>query len=247
MWSHENKVAWRSLYFLTFTYDHSRKIWVYTLKTKDQVLQEFKQFHAFVKRETGEKLKCVKTDNGGEYCGPFDGYYTNHDIRHQKTPLKTLKLNEIAERLNRTLVERVRCLLSESQLPQSFWGKALNTVVHVLNPTPCVSLGSEVPNRIWSSKDISYNHLRVFCCKCFVHPPEDERSKPDAKTNTCVFLGYGQDEFGYRLYDPIKKKIIRSRDVVFFEDQTIADIEKIDEPESTHSDNLIDLSSTSLT
>ena len=62
-----------------------------------------------------------------------------------------------------------------------------------------------------------------------------------------MFLGYGQDEFGYRLYDPAKKKLIRSRDVVFVEDQTIADIEKIDELESKHSDNLIDLSSTSLT
>ena len=61
-----------ALYFVTFTDDHLRKIWVYTLKTKDQVLQAFKQFHAFVERETSEKLKCVRTDNGGEYCGPFD-------------------------------------------------------------------------------------------------------------------------------------------------------------------------------
>ena len=62
-----------------------------------------------------------------------------------------------------------------------------------------------------------------------------------------VFLGYGQHEFCYRLYDPVKKKLIKSRDVIFVEDQTIADIEKIDEPESKHNDNLIDLSLTSLT
>ena len=109
-----------ALYFVTFTDDHLRKIWVYTLKTKDQVLQAFKQFHAFVERETSEKLKCVRTDNGGEYCGPFDEYCRNRGIRHQKTPPKTPQLNGIAEKLNRTLVERVRCLLSESQLPKSF-------------------------------------------------------------------------------------------------------------------------------
>ncbi|KAA0040427.1 Retrovirus-related Pol polyprotein from transposon TNT 1-94 [Cucumis melo var. makuwa] len=220
-----------ALYFVTFTDDHSRKIWVYTLKTKDQV---FKQFHASVERETGEKLKCIRTDNGGEYCGPFDEYCRNHGIRHQKTPPKSSQLNGIAKRLNRTLVERVRCLLTESQLPQSFWGEALNTVIHVLNLTPCVPLGSEVPNRIWSGKDISYSHLRVFGCKAFVHVPKDERSKLDAKTKPCVFLGYGQDEFGYRVYHRVKKKLIRSRDVVFVEDQTIADIEKIDEPKSKH-------------
>ena len=62
-----------------------------------------------------------------------------------------------------------------------------------------------------------------------------------------MFFGYGQYEFGYRLYDLVKKKLIRSQDVVFVEDQTIADIKKIDEPKSKHSNNRIDLSSTSLT
>ena len=127
----ETKLLGGALYFVTFTDDHSRKIWVYTLKTKDQVLQAFKQFHAFVERETSEKFKCVRTNNGGQYCGPFDEYCKNHGIRHQKTPPKTLQLNGIVKRLNKTLVERVRCLLSES---------------HVLNLTPCVLLGSEVPN-----------------------------------------------------------------------------------------------------
>ena len=89
------------------------------MRTKDQV---FKQFHASIERETGEKLKCVKTDNGGKCCGHFDEYCRNHGIRHQKTPPKTPQLSGIVERFNRTLVERVRCLLSESQLPQSFWG-----------------------------------------------------------------------------------------------------------------------------
>ena len=109
------------------------------------------------------------------------------------------------------------------------------------------SIRIRIPNKIWSGKDISYSHLRVFGCKAFVHVPKDERSKLDAKTKACVFLGYGQDEFGYRLYDPTKKKLIRSRDVIFVEDQTIANIEKIGELESKHSDNLIELSSTSLT
>lgn len=80
-----------------------------------------------------------------------------------------------------TLVERVICLLSQSQLPRSFLGEALGTVVHVMNLTPCVTLGFEVPNMIWSEKAISYGHLRVFGCKAFVHILKDERSKLDAR------------------------------------------------------------------
>ena len=60
-------------------------------------------------------------------------------------------------------------------------------------------------NKIWLGKNISYSHLHVFGCKAFVHVPKDERSKLDAKTKPCVFLGYDQDEFDYRLYDLVKK------------------------------------------
>jgi hypothetical protein len=80
-----------------------------------------------------------------------------------------------------------------------------------------------------------------------VHIPKDERSKLDVKTRQCIFLGYGLDEFGYRLYDPVEKKLVRSRDVVFMEDQTIHDIEKTEKVVPQYSDGLIDLDSTSLT
>ena len=103
--------------------------------------------------------------------------------------------------MNRTLGERVRCLLSHSQLLRSFWGEALNTVVHVLNLTPCVLLEFDVLDRIWSDIEISYDHLCVFGCKDFVHILKDERSKLDVKIRPCVFIGYGQNELGYRFYD----------------------------------------------
>jgi hypothetical protein len=62
------------LYFVTFIDNHSRKLWVYILKRKDQVLDVFKQFQALAERQTGKKLRCIKIDNKGEYLGPFDEY-----------------------------------------------------------------------------------------------------------------------------------------------------------------------------
>ena len=59
-------------YFVTFIDDHSRMLWAYILKTKDQVLGVFKELHARVERETGRKLKAVKADNGGEYPRQFE-------------------------------------------------------------------------------------------------------------------------------------------------------------------------------
>ena len=169
----KTKTLGGALYFVTFIDECSRKLWVYVLKTKDQVLGVFKQFQASVERETGKKLKCIRTDNGGEYCGPFDEYCKHQGIRHQKTP----QLNGLVETMNSTLMERVRCLLSEAKLPNSFWGEALLTAAHVINLSPVVALQSDVPNSVWYGKDVSYDHLRVFGCKDFVHVSKDERSK----------------------------------------------------------------------
>ncbi|GJY78963.1 retrovirus-related pol polyprotein from transposon TNT 1-94 [Tanacetum coccineum] len=56
------------------------------------------------------------------------------------------------------------------------------------------------------------------------------------------FRGIGQDEFGYMLYDPVQKKLVRSRDVVFEEDLTLKDVEKAErETIPQHNDDLIDL------
>ena len=109
------------LYFVTFIDGCSRKLWVYALKTKDQVLEKFKEFHVLVEKQSGKKLKRIRTDNGGEYYGPFDVYCKQHGIAHEKTPPKTPQLNDLAERMNRrTLIERVRCMLSEAKLPKHF-------------------------------------------------------------------------------------------------------------------------------
>ncbi len=120
----------------------------------------------------------------------------------------------------------------------------MSTSVHVLNLTPCVPLQFDVPDKVWTGKDVSYDHLHIFGCKAFVHIPKDERSKLDVKTRQCIFLGYGLDEFGYRLYDPVEKKLVRSRDVVFMEDQIIGDIEKTEKVVPQCSDDLIDLDPT---
>ena len=85
--------------------------------------------------------------------------------------------------------------------------------MHVINLTPTVSLDSEVSNKIWFGKNVNYDHLHVFGCKAFVHIPRDERSKLDAKTRQCIFIGYGKDEFGYKFYDHVEKKLVRSRNV----------------------------------
>ena len=41
-----------ALYFVIFIDDYFRKVWAFALKSKDQVLDIFKFFHAYVERRT---------------------------------------------------------------------------------------------------------------------------------------------------------------------------------------------------
>jgi len=109
-----------------------------------------------------------------------------------------------------------------------------------MNLSPDVALNSQVSNKIWFDKNVKYDHLRVFGCKAFVHVPKDERSKLDAKSRKCIFIGYGKNEFGYRFYSPVEKKLVRSRDVKFMEDQTIEDIEKVEKYTSKEDNGVAD-------
>jgi hypothetical protein len=72
--------------------------------------------------------------------------------------------------------------------------------------------------------------LKVFGCRASVHVLRDERSKLDSKTKQCIYLSQPSEEFGYRLWDPVNKKIVRRRDVVFIKDEIIKDIGKPEKP-----------------
>ena len=60
-----------------------------------------------------------------------------------------------------------------------------------------------------------------------MHVPKEQRSKLDDKATPCIFIEYRDEEFGYRLWDLEMQKIVKSRDVVFHEHETIEDMEKM--------------------
>ena len=73
-------------FFLTFINDFSRMVWVYALKTKDEVLEKFKRWKVLVENQTNLKVKVLRTDNGLEYCNKlFEDYCEKNGILRHKT------------------------------------------------------------------------------------------------------------------------------------------------------------------
>ncbi|KAL5777409.1 hypothetical protein ACOSP7_010335 [Xanthoceras sorbifolium] len=219
-----------SLYYVTFIDDSTRKVWVYFLKKKSEVFDTFRKWKAMVENETGLKIKRLRSDNGGEYRDSrFREFCANSGIKMEKTVPMTPQQNGVAERMNRTLNERARSMRLHAGLPKMLWAEAVNTAAYLINRGPSVPLDGGIPEEVWSGKEVNISHLRVFGCISYVHIDSAERSKLDAKSNKCVFVGYGGDEFGYRFWDYENRKIVRSRDVIFnenlmYKDRSIAEL-----------------------
>ena len=109
------------------------------------MLQVFKELHTKVERETGRQLKSIREDNGGEYRGPFEEYCRKFGIMLEKTVPKIPQHNGVTERMNRTICERIRCMLSNAKLPNFFWGEAMRTTIDLINLSPSVPLNGDIP------------------------------------------------------------------------------------------------------
>nr|KYP50278.1 Retrovirus-related Pol polyprotein from transposon TNT 1-94 [Cajanus cajan] len=164
-------------------------------------------------------IKCLRTDRGGEFTSSeFNEFCQKTGIKRQLTTAYTPQQNGVAERKNRTIMNLVRTLLSEKKLPKSFWPEAVNWVAYVLNRSPTLAVKNQMPEEAWSGVKPSVEHFRVFGCVTHVHVPDARRTKLENKSCKCVLLGMSEESKGYRLYNPITRKIVISRDVVFEED-----------------------------
>ena len=87
-----------------------------------------------VETKTGLTVKCLRSDNGGEYIdGRFSEYCAAQGIRIEKTIPGTSQQNGVTERMNRTLNERARTMRLHAGLSKTFWADAVSTTTYLLN------------------------------------------------------------------------------------------------------------------
>lgn len=240
-------------YFLTFLDDHSRKVFVYFIKSKSEVLSKFAEFKKFMENQTGQKIKKFRTDNGGEYVGAsFQKFLKERGIQHQTTNSYCPEQNGRAERLNRTIIERAKCLLFDAGLKNDFWAEAVNMAAYLINHSVNSVLKTQTPEEVWTGKKVDVSKIRIFGTKVMVHVPKQKRKKLDPKSNKMIFVGHDPDTKGYRCIDVDTRKLIISRDVIFHENyenytvtveegdgSTMENIPKIDDAVSSENETTI--------
>ena len=112
-----------------------------------------------VETEIGLKVKCLSSDNGGEYIdGGFSEYCTTQGIRMEKTIPGTPQQNGMAERMNRTLNERARNMRLHAGLPKTFWADTVSTAAYLVNRGPSVLMEFRLLKKVWSGKEVKFSH-----------------------------------------------------------------------------------------
>ena len=137
-------------YFVSFIDDYSKKLWIYFLTNKHQVLSKFRHFVQLVETTTGQRVKALRTDNGGEYISKdFSEFCLSKGISRELIPPYTPERNGIAERRNRSLLDITRCLLIDKALPGHLWGEAVKAASDILNLRSTKRHPDKTPNELF--------------------------------------------------------------------------------------------------
>ena len=130
-----------------------RLSFVNLMKRKIDALDVSKVAIAALESEARKSLKSLRTDGGGEYVSAAWGQYARQKgITHELTAPYSPQQNGMAERLNRTLLEKMRCLLIWSQLPKSYWDVALLHANWLRNKLPTSAMKGEELIEAWNGR-----------------------------------------------------------------------------------------------
>ena len=168
----------RYLYYVLFTDDHSRKTWIYFLKTKDGVLARFQEFKAQVENLTGMKIKVLRSYNRAEYTSKdFSNFCIEAGIKREYTVPYNPHQNGVAVRKNKTIIEATKTLIHDQSLPMTLWEEACMKAVYVQNKSPHQILKNITPEEAFTGVKLEIGHFRIFGCQyIFMYPKRRDPS-----------------------------------------------------------------------
>ncbi|KFM63066.1 Retrovirus-related Pol polyprotein from transposon TNT 1-94, partial [Stegodyphus mimosarum] len=188
------------LFFVTFIDDFTGYTVIYLLAKNSEVLSKLKDFVGITRNKFGRTMQTLRTDNGGEYTSEkMEEFLSNNGIKHQLTVPFSPPQNGVSERKNRSLTEMPRCLLSQSRLPNKFWGGAVNTANYIQNSLPTRAC-DKTPYELWRGRKPNLAHMKQFGCTAYAYIHKENRKKLDQKVTEEIFVGYDQRSKGYLIY-----------------------------------------------
>jgi hypothetical protein len=180
---------------------------------------KFKEFKALIENLSERKIKILRSDNGGEYTSKeFVSFCKDVGIKRELTTPYNPQQNGVAERKTRMIMEVVKTMIRDPDLPMCLWAEAVMTVVYVQNRLSHSALGFKTPKEMFTRKKPEVIHLKIFGYLVFIHIPKEKRNKLEPSGKKGIFVGYYEVSKAFRIYIPGHRHIEISKDVTFDED-----------------------------
>jgi len=156
----------QSRYFVTFVDGFSHYVRVKPIRSKDKASKVLKEWITRSEIETGEKANLLRTDGDSKYIGTeFQEWLRSRGMHHEVTNASTPQENRVAEHLNRTILEMMRTMMHELDLPRNLWPFVVQYTQEIVNRLPMQALSeNETLYEAFHLKKPSVKHLQIFGC-----------------------------------------------------------------------------------
>ena len=203
-------------YVATITDDASRFSFVSLLRFKDGAGPDLEHVINYLETQTGRRVKRIRSDGGGEYINKaMAAFCSAKGIHQESTHPYSPQQNGVAERLNRTLLDKARAMMRDANLPLRYWGEAMQTANYLRNRSPSKHHG-KTPYEVLFGRKPDVSHLRVFgCATSSLIPAERRANKIAPVAMPGQLLGYCAGKSGYKVL--IHGAVHETRDVTFHE------------------------------
>ena len=160
-------------YILVIVDDYSRYTWTRFLRSNAETPEELLVFFKMIQTKLNQVIVGIRSNHGTEFeNSKIDHFCMKNGTSHNFSAPRTPQQNRVVERKNKTLVNIARTMLIESNLPQSFWAKAINTACHVTNRCLIRSLLNKTPYELLNNRKPMLSYLRAFGCNVLFCPME---------------------------------------------------------------------------
>jgi hypothetical protein len=112
-------------------------------------------------------------------------------------------------------------MIIAASLPPYFLVEVVSVFTYLINIQPSAAMQGSIPLERLSDRSPDYSLLRFLGCVCYILITSREHTKQTIQSVECVFLGYGDENKGFRCWDPVGRRICISRDVTFDESRSL--------------------------
>ena len=152
------------------------------------MFERFKEYKALVENLSEKKIKILRSDNGGDFASnEFNEYCKEAGIKRELTIPYNPQQNGVAERKNRSIMEVVKAMIHDQDLPMYLREEASRTTVYVHNRISHSVFGNKTPEEMFFEEKLEVSHLNIFGCPVYIHIPKEKRSKLDPLGNEGLF------------------------------------------------------------